>query len=111
MKIVNEEEISSTVNRLNYRDLTGGGGVKQMVIVFSQLAAGEEAKARVTFEVTRRSHLCAERDAPSFDLKKLDRLLQARPVDIDSRYLRSLPRPASGADLDEEGLVLGRRSK
>ena len=104
VKIVNEE-LSSTVNRLNYRDLTGGGGVKQMVIEIPQLAAGEEAKALVTFEVTRRAIL-APTDTTIFSIpKKLDRLLQVdvgpSPY-IESRHPKIIAAAREAVAMDEE---------
>ncbi len=51
VKVV-EENISDTVQRTQYRNLADG--VRQMVLVVSQLQGGEKAEALVTFEVTRR---------------------------------------------------------
>jgi hypothetical protein len=45
------EEKSPNVGRVSYRTLDGG--VKQMLVNIPRLAAGEEASATVTFEVTR----------------------------------------------------------
>jgi hypothetical protein len=48
------EEVSPNVKNLTYRDIAGGGGLKQMVVEVPQLPRGKEAHALVTFEVTRR---------------------------------------------------------
>lgn len=48
-----DEEVSPAVKRLTYRTITGGGGLKQMVVEIPQLPPGQEARALVTFEVTR----------------------------------------------------------
>ncbi|REK19614.1 MAG: transglutaminase domain-containing protein [Planctomycetota bacterium] len=50
-----DEDVSSVVKRLTYRDITGGGGQRQMVVQIPQLPAGQEAHALVTYEVTRRA--------------------------------------------------------
>jgi hypothetical protein len=47
------EDISPSHARLSYRNIAGGGGLRQMVFEIPRLLAGEEAKALVTFEVTR----------------------------------------------------------
>ena len=74
-RIVNED-VSTSVTSLTYRTIPGGGGVKQMVVEIPQLAAGQEAKALITFEVTR-SALVAPADTSLFHIpKKLDRQLQ-----------------------------------
>ncbi len=49
VKIV-KEELSPQVKRVSYRDL---GGVKQMVVSIPRVAAGDEASAIVTFEITK----------------------------------------------------------
>ena len=54
VKIVNEEK-SQTVRKIAYRMLDGG--VKQMLVTIPRLKAGDEAKAVVTFEVTKREIL------------------------------------------------------
>jgi transglutaminase-like putative cysteine protease len=64
VRIVNED-VSSAVRNLTYREITGGGGLKQMVVEIPQLAAGEEARALVTFEVTR-SPLAAPADTAGY---------------------------------------------
>jgi len=50
---VDEEQISTTINRVRYRDLDGG--IRQMLVAVPQLAAGEQAQAIVVVEVTRRA--------------------------------------------------------
>ena len=45
-----KEELSPQVKKVSYRDL---GGEKQMVVSIPRLAAGEEASAIVTFEITK----------------------------------------------------------
>ena len=71
-----KEDVSPEVRELRYRTLAGGGSVKQMVIEIPQLAAGAEARALVTFEVTRRA-IVGPSDTSIFAVpKKLDRLLQ-----------------------------------
>lgn len=50
-----QEDVSPTVRSLTYRNITGGGGLRQMVVEIPQLAAGQECRALVTFEVTRRA--------------------------------------------------------
>lgn len=51
VKIVSEEK-SPTVRKIAYRVLDGG--VKQMLVTIPRLKAGEDARAVVTFEVTKR---------------------------------------------------------
>jgi hypothetical protein len=73
VQIVNEDT-NSSVQTLDYRPL-GGGAVRQMVIEAPQLPAGREAKAVVTFEVTRRT-LVAPASTDLYKIpKKLDRQL------------------------------------
>ena len=48
-----EEDLSQGIHHVTYRTLEGG--VKQMIITIPTLAAGEEAHALVSFEVTRSS--------------------------------------------------------
>ncbi len=82
-----KEDVSPSVSDLRYRTLTGGGSVKQMIIEIPQLAAGQEAKALVTFEVTRRT-ITGPKDTALFEIpKKLDRQLQ---IDVGpSPYIES----------------------
>jgi hypothetical protein len=56
---IGEEDLSPGVHHSTYRTLDGGGA-KQMVISIPNIAAGEEAHALVTFEVTRHSLLPPE---------------------------------------------------
>ncbi len=49
-----EEQISTTIHQVRYRDLEDGG-IRQMLVTVPQLAAGETAEAIVTVEVTRRA--------------------------------------------------------
>lgn len=51
VKIV-DEDVTPSVKRISYRTL--GGGAKQMIIIVPRLAAGQVAKALITFEVTKR---------------------------------------------------------
>jgi hypothetical protein len=72
--IVHEDIFPSTAS-LSYRTLSGGGGVKLMVLEIPQLPAGAEARALVTFEVSRRA-LAAPADPSIYKIpKKLDRAL------------------------------------
>jgi hypothetical protein len=48
-----EEDVSPTVKRVGYRVL--GGSVKQMIIEIPSLGSGQEAKALITYEITRRT--------------------------------------------------------
>jgi hypothetical protein len=54
VKIVGEE-ISPMVRKISYRTLDGG--VKQMLVTIPRLRAGDEARAIVTFEITKREIL------------------------------------------------------
>jgi hypothetical protein len=47
-----EEDVSPEVKKLTYRELDGG--VKQMVMQIPKLLAGQEARAVLTFEVTKK---------------------------------------------------------
>jgi hypothetical protein len=72
VKIV-DEVTTGGVKGLSYR--TTQGGLKQMVVEIPQLPPGQEAKALVTFEVTRRT-LAAPADTQRFKIpKKVDRQL------------------------------------
>jgi transglutaminase-like putative cysteine protease len=83
------EDVSPSVRDVTYRTITGGGGLKQMVVEIPQLAAGQEARAVVTFEVTRRS-LAPPADTSIYSIpKKLarDLLLDVGPSPyIESRH-------------------------
>jgi len=75
VKIV-QEDVSAAVHSVTYRNIRGGGGLKQMVVEIPQLSAGQEAKALVTFEVARNT-LVAPADTSLYKIpKKLDRQMQ-----------------------------------
>jgi hypothetical protein len=88
VKVVNEE-VSAMVKSVTYRTIRGGGGLKQMVVEIPQLPAGQEAKALVTFEVTRNT-IVAPADTSLYKIpKKLDRqmLINIGPSPyIESRH-------------------------
>jgi hypothetical protein len=67
------EDVSSSIKSLTYRTLTGGGGLKQMVVEIPRLPAGQEARALITFEVTRRALAAPSRREFYTIPKKLDR--------------------------------------
>lgn len=69
-----DEDTSSSVQGLHYQQL-GGGGATQMVVEVPQLPGGQEARALVTFEVTRRTLLPPANTAIYKIPKKLDRQL------------------------------------
>ncbi len=50
-----DEDVSATVRNMTYRDVSGGGGLRQMIVQIPQLPGGQEAHALVTFEITRRA--------------------------------------------------------
>lgn len=52
VKVV-EEQIGDSIQRVDYRDLSGG--IRQMVVIVPQLNPGEKTEAIVTLEVTRRA--------------------------------------------------------
>jgi transglutaminase-like putative cysteine protease len=81
------EDVSPPVRNLTYRNITGGGGLRQMVVEIPQLAPGQEARALVTFEVTRRT-LEAPVNTSIYSIpKKLPRQLR---IDIGpSPYIES----------------------
>lgn len=70
------EDVSPAVRKLTYRDITGGGGLRQMVVVIPQLPAGQEARALVTFEVTRCALVAPEATAGYSIPKRLSRPLR-----------------------------------
>jgi hypothetical protein len=75
VKIVNED-VSSSVKNLTYRRISGGGGLKQMVVEIPQLSAGQEARALLTLEVSR-NIVIGPADTSIYKIpKKLDRQLQ-----------------------------------
>jgi hypothetical protein len=76
-----DEEKSQAVRKIAYRMLDGG--VKQMMVTIPRLKAGEEAKAVVTFEITKREIL--EPDG------KEQLVIPAKPTRELQKYL--LPSP------------------
>ncbi len=88
VKII-DEDVSATVKRMTYRDVSGGGGLRQMLVEIPQLPAGQEAHAIVTFEITRRAQE-APTDTSIYQIpKRLDRtmLLNIGPSPfIESRH-------------------------
>jgi hypothetical protein len=84
-----DEDTTAAVKRLTYRDISGGGGQRQMVVEIPQLPAGQEAHALVTFEVTRRT-LTPPPDTSIYQIpKRLDRsiMLNIGPSPfIESRH-------------------------
>lgn len=83
------EDVSPAVKNLTYRSISGGGGLRQMVVEIPQLPSGQEARALITFEVTR-SAQAAPADTSIYKIpKKLDRALAinigASPY-IESRH-------------------------
>jgi transglutaminase-like putative cysteine protease len=83
------QDITPSYARVDFRNVVGGGGVKQMVIGIPRLAAGREARALVTFEVTRHA-LAAPADTALYTIpKKLNNDLRinlgASPY-IESRH-------------------------
>lgn len=98
------EDISSAVHSVTYRDLTGGGGMRQMVVQVPQLPAGQEARALVTFEVTRHG-LAAPVDTSIYQVpKKLPRQLRINigpsPY-IESRHPRIIKAAKQAASADQ----------
>jgi hypothetical protein len=70
-----KEDVSASVKSLTYRNISGGGGLKQMVVEIPQLPSGQEAHALITFEVSRNT-LSAPSETSFYKIpKKLDRLL------------------------------------
>jgi hypothetical protein len=80
VKIVGEEK-SANVGKISYRTLDGG--VKQMLVSIPRLNAGEDAKAIVTFEVTRHEILApadtAAYSVPAKSSRELTRFLLPSP--------------------------------
>ena len=73
VKIVNEET-TAHVKRISYRSIDDT--VKQMVIEIPVVGAGQEARAIVTFEISRRAILAPE-DTAGFEIpKRVPRALQ-----------------------------------
>src|SRR4051812_36045115 len=67
VKIVNEDV--SAGGSVAYRNIRGGGGLKQMVVEVPQMLLNQEIKALVTYEVTRRV-LLAPTDPSIYKLPK-----------------------------------------
>lgn len=80
VKIVSEEK-SANVGKISYRTLDGG--VKQMLVSIPKLNAGEDAKAIVTFEVTRNEILAPAETAvygvPANSSRELKKYLLPSP--------------------------------
>ncbi|MHB1035786.1 MAG: transglutaminase-like domain-containing protein [Pirellulales bacterium] len=98
-----DEEISPTVKSVQYRMI--GGTAKQMVIEIPHLPAGDEAKALVTFEVTRRPILPPADTSVFVVPKRLDsrvRLYLGPSPSIETQHaaIRNL---AKTAGADKEG--------
>jgi hypothetical protein len=71
-----QEDVSQQIKHLTYRDISGGGGLKQMVAEIKQLAAGQEVHALVTYEIKRRK-LSPPQDTTIYSIpKRLDRTMQ-----------------------------------
>ncbi len=69
-----DEDVSVAVKSVTYRTLTGGGGVRQMVVQIPQLPPGQQAHALVTFELTRRP-IVAPEDTSIYRIpKRVDRV-------------------------------------
>jgi hypothetical protein len=49
-----QEDVTANVKRVIERDISGGGGLKQMVVEIPQLAGGQEAHAIIVYEIKRR---------------------------------------------------------
>ncbi len=85
VKIAGEEK-SPTVRKIAYRVLDGG--VKQMLVTIPRLKTGEEARAVVTFEITKRDILeppaKGEFSIPAKTARELQKFLLPSPY-IESR--------------------------
>jgi hypothetical protein len=92
VKVV-EEQLSPTVNRVQYRDLEGG--IRQMLVKIPQLTPGQKAEALITVEVTRRT-LDVPADTSVYQVPKhiprdLRKYLSDSPlIDSRDRKLREL---------------------
>lgn len=74
VKII-DEEFAPSYAKIDYRTVTSGGAVKQIVMEIPRLAGGQEARALVTFEVTRLP-IPAPADTSIYSIpKRLDREL------------------------------------
>ncbi|MGD9720974.1 MAG: transglutaminase domain-containing protein [Pirellulales bacterium] len=100
-----DEDIAPSYAKVDYRQITGGGGVRQLVLKVPRLAAGLEARALITFEVTRRGW-AAPADTASYRIpQKLNRDLT---IDLGtSPYIESrhpkIVAAAKAAVADHEG--------
>jgi hypothetical protein len=71
-----EEDFAPSYAKIDYRTVTSGGAVKQIVVEIPRLAAGQEARALVTLEVTRLASPPLPPDTSIYTIpKKLDREL------------------------------------
>lgn len=84
-----DEQLSPLVKKVTYR--TVDGAARQMVIEIPQLSAGQEARALVTYEITRHT-LTPPAETNGFVLpKKLDRQTRAYLTEspaIESRHVK-----------------------
>lgn len=109
VKVLNEE-FSRHVDRVQYRDLDGGA--RQMLITVPSLAAGETARAVVTFEVRTRPIFPPNDEEiaalvvpkqPERDIRKF--LTESPYIETRDRAIRALAREiwdGAGVDLDAE---------
>ncbi len=75
VKILNED-VTANVKRVTERDISGGGGLKQMVVEIPQLGGGQQAHAIVIYEITRRK-MQPPADTSIYRIpKRLDRAMQ-----------------------------------
>lgn len=71
-----QEDVTANVKRVTEREISGGGGLKQMVVEIPQLAGGQEAHAIIIYEITRRK-MQPPADTSLYRIpKKLDRTMQ-----------------------------------
>ncbi len=101
------EDVTPSTAHVSYRTIEGGGGVRQMVLEIPRLSAGQEARALITFEVTR-SALTPPANREQFTIPaKPDRSLAlnlgASPF-IESRHPK-ITAAAKEAVADREGAL------
>lgn len=103
-----EEDVSPSVKHVGYRVL--GGAVKQMIIEIPQLPSGQEAKALITYEITR-STLAPPADTSLYKVpkkpgKELQIYLGPSPY-IESRHQKiiGLAKELTAASEDSESEV------
>lgn len=73
---VAQEDVTANVKRATERDISGGGGLKQLVVEIPQLAGGQEAHAIYVYEITRRK-MQPPADTSIYRIpKRLDREMQ-----------------------------------